>query len=493
MRAHGRLPPRISFGRRVGELARRHPAQPALVFAPAAGAERTVTWTRLHEDSNRVARLLVSMGADEHSLVAVVLPNSVEHYLATIAAWKLGACVLPLSPGLPPRARQEVLQAAQATMVIDDAAALEAAANFSSGPLQDRVPQPGRAAASGGSTGRPKVIVDPAPWAFVPGELVAALGPPIGLREGQVQLVAAPLYHGVPFLRSHFGLFEDHTLVVMDRFDAARVVDLIERHRVSFGFLVPTMMARIIRLEGIRARDFSSIEALAHGGAPCPPWLKRAWIDLVGAEHLYETFGAAELPGMTAIRGDEWLRHSGSVGRPWNADLIILNDAGNAVPPGLVGEIFLRDRTRPGAAYEYRGGQAPPATPDGFVSAGDLGWVSEDGYLFVADRRTDLIISGGVNVYAAEVEAALTEHPRVADAAVVGLPDDDWGKRVHAIVQPVDAGHPPSPAELDAHCRQRLPPSRVPKTYEFVAQLPRDDAGKIQRGALVAERASVAP
>ncbi len=483
----------ISFGRRVGDLAARHPEQPALVFAPADGPDRIVTWARLHEDSNRVGSLLASLGADEHSLVAIVLPNSVEHYLATIAAWKLGACVLPLSPRLPPRVRHDVLQAAGATMVVDDAVGLQAAANFSAGPLPDRVPQSGRAAASGGSTGRPKVIVDPAPWAYVPGELVSALGPAIGMARDQVQLVAAPLYHGVPFLRSHFGLFEDHTLVVMDRFDAARAVDLIERHRVSSAFLVPTMMARIIRLERVRERDFSSVEALAHGGAPCPPWLKRAWIDLVGSEHLYETFGAAEMPGMTAIRGDEWLLHPGSVGRPWNADLRILDEAGNTLPSGVVGEIYLRDRTHPGAAYEYRAGPPPTAAPGGFVSAGDLGWVDEDGYLFLADRRTDLIISGGANVYAAEVEAVLTEHPGVADAVVVGLPDEDWGKRVHAIVQPLDPAHPPSAAELDAHCRQRLPSYKVPKTYEIVAALPRDDAGKIQRGALADERATRVP
>ncbi len=478
----------VSFGRRIGELTAQHPQRTAIVFAPATGPEEVVSWVALEKASNRAARLLAAQGVDQCSLVAIVLPNSVEHYVASMAVWKLGGCVLPLSPALPPIAREEVLAVARPTLVMDRVAALEPAADFAAGALPDRVPRPGRAVASGGSTGRPKVIVDPAPWARIPGEIARALGPVIGFRRGQVQLVAAPLYHGVPFLRSHFGLFEDHTLVVMERFDAARTVDLIERYRVNLGFLVPTMMARIIRLPGIYQRDWSSAEAVAHAAAPCPAWLKRAWIELVGAEHLYETFGASEMPGITAIRGDDWLRHPGSVGRPWKADLRILNDSGAGLPAGEVGEIFLRDWAAPGAAYEYRGGPPPKTTPDGFASAGDLGWVDDGGYLFVADRRADLIISGGANIYAAEVEAVLTEHPGVGDVAVIGLPDEDRGRRVHAIVQPLDPIRPPSPADLDAHSRLRLPAYKVPKSYEFVGSLPRDDAGKVQRNALVAAR-----
>jgi bile acid-coenzyme A ligase len=284
------------------------------------------------------------------------------------------------------------------------------------------------------------------------------------------------------------GLFEDHTLVLFEKFDAARVVDAIERHRVNFGFLAPTMMQRIIRLPGIEERDFSSVEAFFHTAAPCPPWLKRAWIELLGAEKLYEGFGATEAVGSCRIRGDEWLEHPGSLGRPVNCDLAILDEEWRPVPAGEVGEIFMRPHAER-ATYEYIGSDPAKTTPEGFVSVGDMGWVDADGYLFLADRRTDLIITGGANVYPAEVEAALSEHPGIADVAVIGLPDEEWGKRVHAVVQL--GATPLTVAELDAHCRERLASYKAPKTWEFVDALPRDEAGKIRRLALVAERAPV--
>jgi bile acid-coenzyme A ligase len=152
-----------------------------------------------------------------------------------------------------------------------------------------------------------------------------------------------------------------------------------------------------------------------------------------------------------------------------------------------VGEIFMRPHGA-GPTYAYIGSPPAKGTPDGFTSVGDLGWVDAEGYLFLADRRVDLIITGGANVYPAEVEAALTEHPSVGDVAVIGVPDEDWGKRVHAVIQPRDPGDPPTVAALDAHCRERLASYKIPKSYEFVAQLPRDDAGKLRRSGLVAER-----
>jgi bile acid-coenzyme A ligase len=274
----------------------------------------------------------------------------------------------------------------------------------------------------------------------------------------------------------------------MERFDAARAVDLIERYRINFGFLVPTMMKRILQLPGIERRDFSSVHAFFHTAAPCPAWLKRAWIDLIGGERLYEAFGASEGVGATIIRGDEWLRHPGSVGRPSQCDLRILDPNFAVLPIGEVGEIFMRPHTQE-PTYRYLGSAPAKTTPDGFVSVGDMGWVDAEGYLYPADRRVDLIIVGGANVYPAEVEAALQQHAQVADVAVIGLPDEDLGKRVHAVIQPADARRPPLVEQLDAYCRERLTPYKVPRSYEFVAVLPRDDSGKIRRTALVAERA----
>ncbi len=482
----------VSFGRRLSMLAEEHPDRDAIIFIPVDGDEEHVSWARLDRRSNQIARLLSGRGVDEHSRVVVGMPNMPAHFLLTYAAWKLGALVIPIRSNLPARERDQLLDLAQPTIVIApwgreithpflSREELEGSYDWDDSALPDVTPNPGKSVCSGGSTGRPKIIVDPRPWAFVPGD-VARVG--VGMRQGQVQLVAGPLYHNSPFSWSHMGLFEDHTLVLFEKFDAARVVDAIERHKVNFGFLAPTMMQRIVRLPDVQERDFSSVEAFFHTAAPCPPWLKRAWIDLIGAEKLYEGFGATEAVGSCRIRGDEWLEHPGSLGRPVNCDLAILDEDWQPVPTGEVGEIFMRPHSDQ-PTYSYIGSDPARTTPEGFVSVGDMGWVDEEGYLYLADRRTDLIITGGANVYPAEVEAALSEHPGVADVAVIGLRDDEWGKRVHGIVQ---LAEPLTTEALDGHCRERLASYKVPKTWEFIETLPRDEAGKIRRSALVAER-----
>src|SRR5579864_518463 len=277
-----------SFGARLAELAKQDPDRPAIIFAPVdvERSERTLSRSELEARSNRAARLLTDFGIREGDIVVVALPNSPEHYIATIALWKLGACVLPLSAGLPEIAREEIVGIAQASATIADwhpssiptlrPTRLDEAADYSADPLPDCISQPGKAIASGGSTGRPKVVVDPRPWAGIPGQFAAAYNPTSGMEPGQVQLVMAPLYHNVPFLRGHLGLFEQQTLVLMERFDAARAVELIEQHRVNMAFLVPTMMSRMLRVPDIQERDFSSVTAFAHSAAPCPAWLKRA-------------------------------------------------------------------------------------------------------------------------------------------------------------------------------------------------------------------------
>jgi bile acid-coenzyme A ligase len=479
-------------------LAADHPEKTAVVIVARNGTQRSVPWYELDRFSNQVARFLAERLVGQGSMVVVGLPNCLEHFLVTIAVWKLGGCVLPLRASLPMKERDQILKVAQPGLVVADwnelpeivlsSMVLGLAGDFSDSALPDRISHPGKAIASGGSTGLPKIIVDPRPWAMLQGEIVDSLGQWAGMRPDQIQLVAGPLYHNAPFCWSHFGLFEDHTLIVMEHFDAAHAVDLIEHHRVRFTFLVPTMMARIIRLPNVQRRDLSSVEAIYHTAAPCPIWLKQAWIDLIGAEKLYEIFGATEGVGFTSIRGDEWLRHRGSVGTPRGAELRIIGDDGGELSVNQIGEIFMRPKKRELATYEYVGSAPARTTTDGFVGLGDLGWVDEDGYLFIADRRVDLIISGGANIYPAEVETALTEHPAVVDAAVIGVSDEDWGKRVHAIIRPLDLTAPPLIGELDAHCRERLAAYKVPKSYEFVQALPREESGKIRRAGLVSER-----
>lgn len=488
----------ISFGQRLATLASQTPDKAAIVFVPRTGPEHIVTWRELHRRSFQVASLLAERGVQEKSMVIVGLPNCPEHYMTCFATWRLGACVLPLSFRMPPAERDAILDLARPSAVVAEwervaypvipPADLEASRGLPVAPLPDRIPHPGWARASGGSTGRPKTIVSPAPWARVPGEYSRENAPISGFRSGQVQLVAGPLYHGAPFGWSHEGLFEEHTLVLMEKFDPARAVDLIERHRVQWAFFVPTMMQRIVQLPDIRQRDLSSLEAIFHAAASCSAWLKRGWIELLGGEKVYEAYGATESVGLTAIRGDEWLQHPGSVGRPHKTVLRIMDEAGRELPVGRVGEIFMRPEDTSEPTYEYVGSEPAKTTSDGLVSVGDLGWVDSDGYLYLADRRRDMIVSGGANVYPAEVEAALTEHGEVIDVVVVGLSDEVWGKRVHAIVQPRDPVRPPSPHELDAHCRLRLTAYKVPKSYEFVATLQRDPSGKMRRSALAAER-----
>ena len=505
-------PDAISYGRRLGDLARERPDALALIFARRDGTERGHTWRELDRASNRLARLFAAHGLRQGDWLVIGLFNRPEHTLATLAGWKLGACVLPLSARLPRAERDGLLALADPALIVADwnpaegeaadgrranrepndrsrfgLADLERAQALDPGPLPDRISHPGKAVGSGGSTGRPKIIVDPRPWAAEPGDTFRGLGGRVGMREGQNVLIPGPLYHNAPYCWSHWALFEGSTVVLMERFDAELALDLLERHRIGWTTLVPTMMQRMARVEGFERRDLSALDGLMHTAAPCPPWVKRRWMDLVGPEKVFEAFGATEAIGTTIIRGDEWLAHEGSVGRPVGCEVRVLDEDGRERPTGEVGELYFRLASSAPPDYEYRGCPPAPVTPDGFVTVGDLGWVDDEGYVFPADRRTDLIISGGANIYPREVEAILTEHPQIRDVAVIGLPDDEWGQRVHAVILPVK-GASPSPAELEAFCRARLVSYKVPKGFELVPDFPRDSSGKIRRTTLAAAR-----
>jgi len=214
----------------------------------------------------------------------------------------------------------------------------------------------------------------------------------------------------------------------------------------------------------------------------------RRWIDLIGADRVIMAYGMSEGLGVTAIRGDEWVHHEGSVGRPVrDSEVRILDGDGDPVPAREVGEIFLRSATYGGSTY-LGGATRPKETADGFCSVGDLGYLDEDEFLYVVDRRTDLIISGGANIYPAEVEIALMDHPKVADVVVIGLKDDEWGRRVHAIVQPADPSDPPTFDEIRTYAKTKLHPFKVPKSIEIVDEIPRSAATKVNRGALLEAR-----
>jgi bile acid-coenzyme A ligase len=486
---------KIPAGQRIDDLARAHPHTPALIFVPREGAHHTLTWAELAAESSRAARLIEERGVGQSSLVVIALPNSLEHFIVSIASWKLGACVLPLTAALPPWERDQILTLASPALVIGDFDSVGASApvlsraelrwsHLPATPLPVRTPTPSGAVASGGSTGLPKIIVHPGERAFDP-DMPPAVVRSVGLRAGWVQIAGGPMYHGGPFGWAHFGLFWGHTLVLLEKFEGAAWVDAAERYRAQFAFLVPAMMRRILDVTNLRGRDLSSFELVLHGGAPCPPWVKREWIALVGGGHIREGLGSIEGIGNTMIDGTEWLQHEGSVGRGWQTDVQILDEHQSELPRGTVGEIYMRPHAQRGDAFEYIGTGSVKRTADGFLSVGDMGWMDKEDYVYVADRRVDLIISGGANVYPAEVEAALSDHPAVRDIVVIGLPDDSWGQRVHAIVEPAADV---TASELAAYARGRLAPYKVPKTFEFIDKLPRNEAGKIRRTALVEER-----
>jgi bile acid-coenzyme A ligase len=273
----------------------------------------------------------------------------------------------------------------------------------------------------------------------------------------------------------------------MPKFDAEETLRLIEKHRATWVYLVPTMMSRIWRLpEEVRNKyDLSSLKTLWHLAAPCPAWLKEEWINWLGPDVVWELYGGTEGVAATIISDAEWLAHKGSVGKSTpNAEIEAFGPDGKVLPRGEVGEIFMRQK--PGLASTYRYIGAETRKLDGeWESIGDIGWLDADGYLYLADRRTDMILVGGANVYPAEVEAAIDEHPLVQSSCVIGIPDDDLGARVHAIVQPRGGL---SSEDLERHLAERLVTYKRPRSIEFTNEALRDDAGKVRRSQLREER-----
>lgn len=477
----------MSIGRALTHLAEQDPHRVAV-----RDEERVLTRRELDLASNRLAREYRRLGVGVDSVVTVGLPNGVGFYLACAAVWKAGGVPQPVSPHLPLPERQAVVELADPVLLlgVDPAehpgrrclpAGHEPDAALPDTPLPDVHASSWKAPTSGGSTGRPKLVFSGTPALTDPDTPTAAYIP-----RDAVQLVPGPLHHSAPFLFSMRGLFLGHTLVVQRRFDPEAWLAAVGAHGATFSLLVPTMMQRVWRLGSeVRARhDVSTLDWVLHLGAPCPVGLKRAWLGWLGPERVWEVYSGTESAGVCAIRGDEWEEHVGSVGRPGpGTEFAAVGPGGDVLGPGAVGELVMR---RPGAApsYHYRG--APRPRDDGWETLGDLGWLDVDGYVFVADRAADVILCGGSTVWPAEVEAALDEHPAVRSSAVLGLPDEDLGERVHALVDTAGVGV--DPAELRAWVAGRLARGKVPATVEVVAEPLRDDAGKVRRSALRAAR-----
>ncbi len=331
-----------------------------------------------------------------------------------------------------------------------------------------------------GTTGRPKGVRRlPMTPEQVP-LVQKAMAHVFGTRPGQTMLAVAPLYHAAPNATAIAASRVDGTIVLMPRFDAEALLAAIERHRITHALLVPIMFVRLLRLaEATRRRyDLSSLEWVVHGAAPCPPDVKRAMIDWWGPV-IHEFYGASELGAIAACTSEEWLARPGTVGRlvP-GAIAAIYGDDGRRLGAGEVGEIYARQTCYPDFSYHGQDDRRAEVERDGMVTCGDVGYFDADGYLFLCDRKRDMVISGGVNIYPVEIEAALAALPGVADSAVFGIPDAEFGEALCACIQ----RQPGADLGEDAvrqFLRTRLSGFKVPKRIEFHASLPREDSGKI--------------
>ena len=480
--------PVISFSHQLRLLAEAQPHRPAITCG-----ERSVTRAEFVELADDLAVELRGLGVVADDMVTIALPNSIDWFVAFAAAWRLGAIPQPISSRLPAREIDAIVELADPKVVIGvPDGSISGRSTLPIGhtapvrdpqtePLPDLVSSAWKAPTSGGSTGRPKLIVSGDPALIDPD-----VTPPLLLGKDGCLVMPGPLYHNGPLSWSALSLLYGNHVVVLPRFDPEHTLQAIQQHSATVLYTVPTIMKRIWRLpdEARNAYDLSSLQVMWHLAEPCPEWLKQVWIDWLGADRIFELYGGTEAQTRTIITGAEWLAHRGSVGLPDPGTVLIADADGNQLPAGEMGEVWLRN-TRDTPTYRYVGAEARQRE-GGWESLGDMGYLDADGYLYLGDRAADMILSGGANIYPAEVEAAIQEHDAVRSCAVIGLPDDDMGNVVHAIVE-ADAGAIQQ-HELLQFLAERLVAYKLPRTIEFVDQALRDDAGKVRRSALRAQR-----
>lgn len=490
------------------QLAATDPGRLAIIDPSGA----SITFGALGNRVNQISRAFRSLGIRRGDRVAVIIHNGPEYFELWLATGQVGAVFVPVNWRLAAEELRYIRQDSEAAVVVADAEQARLLPVDELPPHRYAVgdtvpgwtpyallgadeppePPPDRCAGSmmmytSGTTGRPKGVLGALPP--VGPDLVAqgfgAMPARYGITTGDgVHLVVAPLYHAAPGGHAIGFLHAGHTIVVHSRFDAEQTLRDIERRRVTSTHLVPTHFHRMLQLPAdVReSYDLSSLAAVIHAGAPCPVPIKErmiAWLGPIIWEYLASTEGM-----VSQVDSKEWLAKPGTVGRPAPGVTVHILDDGVEVPTGEPGTIYFGV---PGEAPTFEYHHDPEKTAasrhGNLVTAGDYGYFDEDGYLFLLDRRTDLIISGGVNIYPAEIEQQLITHPAVNDVAVIGVPDPEWGQRVVAVVQPV-AGAEVDPAQLIEHCAAHLASFKCPRHIEFVADFPRTETGKVRRRVL---------
>lgn len=478
----------ISLSRIIAYWAEQDPARPYITFEG-----ETVTRAEFDALTNRLARAYEGLGVKQDDFVTIALPNGIEFLASCFATWKLGATPQPVSAKLPGFELDQIIEVGEPSLVVGAApgthgnvtciaGGFKPDPSLGDGPLPERTALYFKAMTSGGSTGRPKLIVSETP-AVTDTDMAR-----LGFEQNASSVIPGPLYHNGPFLWAMSGLFLGNHVTIMARFDAETMLRLMAEAKANLVYMVPTMMLRIWKLpEEVRLKyDLSDLKVLWHLAAPCPQWLKEEYIAWLGPNVIHELYGGTEGQGSTIITGTEWLEHRGSVGKPVpGCEMKVVDEEGRTLPPGEIGEVFLMPEGGQGSTYHYIGDKAKEID-GGWESLGDMGYMDEDGYLYLADRQTDMILSGAANIYPAEIEGAIEAFPGVRSCAVIGLPDEDMGNLVHAIVDAPDGGV--TEEALVAHLVERLVRYKIPRTFEFMSEPLRDEAGKVRRKALRAER-----
>jgi acyl-CoA synthetase (AMP-forming)/AMP-acid ligase II len=498
-----------------GTWASKEPNRPAIVMVESG---ETVTYGELDALSNRIAHYLRSLGLRTGDHVALVSENHPRFLAACWAAQRTGLYYTPINWHLTPGEMAYILQDCQAQVLFGTQRHAELLQEVIAAhpnpltcvalvgevdgfvPLQAAIEKMSDAAPAdetsgedmiytSGTSGRPKGGLRPLSG-LAPGEVdegLAGFGALFGLDQTSRYLTpGAPLYHAAPL---RFAMLVNRlggTNVVMERFDPGSALQAIATHRVTHSQWVPTMFVRLLQLPAQEREsvDLSSHVVAVHSAAPCPKNIKRQMLDWWGPV-VHEYYGASEGGAITYISPHEWLQRPGSVGRAIVGVVHVVDELGNELPPGEVGQIY----TENGRPIEYHNDPAKSAgahDAHGWSTVGDMGHLDADGYLFMADRRDDLIISGGVNIYPREVEDALAQHPTVADVAVIGVLNEEFGQEVKAVVQltPATDATPALTETLLAYCRSELAGFKCPRSIDFVAELPRTPTGKLLRRVL---------